>query len=161
MEYSYTNNVNAVNGVNGVSKDKIDIIMKWSQAVFDEYSAWSGVQDKGDPGVKFLFKLSNEMLDRAMKRDDVKDGIMTAEFFLPPENDYPGLREEEQWDDQHYIRYEIRLVDSTELNGWLSKEELDGDELPEVIGNLRGFYTPANYIKRVIDQLYPPLPPRQ
>lgn len=153
MEYSYTNNVN------GVSKDKIDIMIKWRRFCFTEYSAWSGVQDKEEPGVKFLFKLSNEMLDRAMKRDDIKDGIMMAEFFLPPENNYPGLRE--QWDDQHYIRYEIRLVDSTELSGWLSKEEADGDELPEVIGNLRVVYSLASHIEHVIDQLYPPLPPRQ
>lgn len=154
MEYSYTNNVN------GVSKDKIDIMIKWRRFCFTEYSAWSGVQDKEEPGVKFLFKLSNEMLDRAEK-DDIKDGIMTAEFFLPPENDYPGLREEEQWDDQHYIRYEIRLVDSTELSGWLSKEEFNGDELPEVIGNLRVVYSLASHIEHVIDQLCPPAPPRQ
>lgn len=155
MEYSYINNVN------GVSKDKIDIMIKWRRFCFTEYSAWSGVQDKEEPGVKFLFKLSNEMLDRAAKKDDIKDGIMTAEFFLPPENDYPGLREEEQWDDQHYIRYEIRLVDSTELSGWLSKEESNGDELPEVIGNLRVVYSLASHIEHVIDQLYPPAPPRQ
>ncbi len=155
MEYGYTNNVN------GVSKDKIDIMIKWRRFCFTEYSAWSGVQDKEEPGVKFLFKLSNEMLDGAAKKDDIKDGIMTAEFFLPPENDYPGLREEEHWDDQHYIRYEIRLIDSTELSGWLSKEESNGDELPEVIGNLRVVYSLASHIERVIDQLYPPAPPRQ
>lgn len=155
MKFSYTNNVN------GVSKDKIDIMIKWSQLVFTEYSTWTSVQDEKEPGVKFLFKLSNEMLDRAKKRDDVNDGIMMAEFFLPPENNYPGLREEKQWDDQHYIRYDIRFVDLTELSGWLSKAEFDDDELPEVIGELKGFYSPVDHVKRIMGQLYPPLPPRQ
>lgn len=147
------------NCVNGVSEDKINIIIDWASLPFAGYTAWSSVQDKKDTGVKFLFKLSDEILDEAIKEGEYGEGIMTAEFFLPPENDYPGLRE--QWDDQHYIQYHIRLIDSTEVNGWLSKEELDGDKLPEAICHLKAFVNPTAVIDRIAQQLCPPLPPRQ